>query len=81
MSKPPRQFLKAQAPNDQQATAGAADPGQAGMSVAETAQYIAEFAAELSFLAREARLDLLTYLLDMVRLEAIRTLQVAEKDR
>jgi hypothetical protein len=81
MSKPPRQFLKAPAPHDQQATAGAADLGQTGMSVTETAQYISEFAAELSFLAREARLDLLTYLLDMVRLEAIRTLQVAEKDR
>jgi hypothetical protein len=81
MSKPPRQFLKAPAPNDQQATAVAADLGQTGMSVTETAQYISEFAAELSFLAREARLDLLSYLLDMVRLEAIRTVQVAEKDR
>jgi hypothetical protein len=81
MSKPPRHFFKASAPNDQQATTGAADLGQAGMSAAETAQYISEFAAELAFLAREAKLDLLTYLLDMVRLEAIRTLQMAEKDQ
>jgi hypothetical protein len=50
------------------------------MSATETAQYISEFAAELSFLAREAKFDLLAYLLDMVRLEAVRNLQVAEKD-
>lgn len=42
---------------------------------AETAQYIAEFSAELSFLARQVRLDLLAYLLDMARLEAIRAVQ------
>ena len=46
----------------------------------ETAQYIAEFAAELSFLAREARLDLLSYLLDMARLEALRTVQSRRRD-
>ena len=47
----------------------------------ETAQYIAEFSAELSSLARKPKLDLLAYLLDMARLEAIRTVQVGEKDR
>ena len=53
---------------------------EAGMSTAETAQYIVEFTAELSYLARQKRLDLLAYLLDMARLEAISTLQ-AEKER
>jgi hypothetical protein len=81
MSKPPRQFLQVPAPNELQATAGAAGEGRPGMSAMETAQYISEFAAELSFLAREAKFDLLVYLLDMVRLEAIRNLRVAEKDR
>jgi len=51
------------------------------MSSGETAQYIAEFTAELSFLARRARLDLLAYLLDMTRLEAIRSLQADGKGR
>ena len=51
------------------------------MTASETAQYISEFSAELSYLAREARLDLLAYLLDMARLEAIRTLQDPEKDQ
>jgi len=57
-----------------------ADLRRAGMSAAETAQYISEFSGELSFLAREAKLDLLAYLLDMARLEAMRTLQGADKD-
>ena len=43
------------------------------MSTAETARYISEFSAELSYLAREAKLDLLAYLLDMARLEAFYT--------
>lgn len=54
-------------------------PGSA-MSAAETAQYVAEFSAELSYLARKANLDLLAYLLDMARLEAIRTVQTDTKD-
>ena len=37
---------------------------------AETAAYVAEMAAELSSLARHAKLDLLAYILDMARLEA-----------
>jgi hypothetical protein len=52
-----------------------------GMSTAETAQYIAEFSAELAYLAREAKLDLLAYLLDMARLESIRSLQAGPKDK
>ena len=48
---------------------------QSERSPVETAQFIAEFSAELSFLARQVRLDLLAYLLDMVRLEAVRALQ------
>jgi hypothetical protein len=39
----------------------------------EAARYIAEFTAELSHIARQSKLDLLTYLLDMARLEATRT--------
>ena len=53
-------------------------PGVA-MSPGETAQYVAEFSAELSYLARSANLDLLAYLLDMARLEAIRTVQSGDK--
>jgi hypothetical protein len=55
--------------NAQDARQGAARPG-ASMPPAETAQYIAEFTAELAFLARRADLDVLAYLLDMARLEA-----------
>jgi hypothetical protein len=44
---------------------------------AEAARYIAEFAAELSVLARHARLDLLAYLLDMARLEATKAQRAA----
>ncbi|MEE1656360.1 hypothetical protein VB618_09140 [Microvirga sp. CF3062] len=61
---------------------GAEDSARPGrrMSPAETAQYVAEFSAELSYLAREANLDLLAYLLDMARLEAIRTVQSGDKE-
>lgn len=41
----------------------------------ETARLIAEFTAELTYLAHGAQLDLLAYLLDMARLEAVRTAQ------
>jgi hypothetical protein len=51
-----------------------------GMSPTETAQYVAEFSAELSYLARNANLDLLAYLLDMARLEAIRAVQSGDKN-
>lgn len=44
---------------------------------AEAARYIAEFAAELSVMARHARLDLLAYLLDMARLEATKAQRAA----
>ncbi|RDI59899.1 hypothetical protein [Microvirga subterranea] len=44
-------------------------------SADETARYIAEFTAELAFLAQQAELDLLAYLLDMARLEATRSTQ------
>ena len=81
MSKAPRHFLKAPSSQEQQMTERKAAPHEAGMSAKETAQYISEFSAELSYLAREVKLDLLAYLLDMARLEAIRTLQMADKDR
>ena len=51
------------------------------MSPDETARYIAEFSAELSFLARQTKLDLLAYLLDMARMEAIRTIQTTGRER
>lgn len=54
---------------------------ESDISAAETAQYIAEFTAELSMLARQSRLDLLAYLLDMTRLEATRAVQAAAKRR
>ncbi|MBA1157179.1 hypothetical protein [Microvirga mediterraneensis] len=76
MSKSPRYSPSVQAPNE----AETIPPSQGSMSPQETAQYISEFSAELSFLARETKLDLLAYLLDMARLEAIRALQAADRD-
>jgi hypothetical protein len=76
MSKSPRYSLTVQAPND----AGTDLPSRANMSAQETAQYISEFSAELSYLARETKLDLLAYLLDMARLEAIRAVQATDTD-
>jgi hypothetical protein len=39
-------------------------------SAEDTARYIADMIASLAYIAREAKLDLLTYLLDMARVEA-----------
>lgn len=36
----------------------------------DTARYIADMVASLAMIARQAKLDLLTYLLDMARVEA-----------
>ena len=76
MSKSPRQSLNAPPPDETETVPS----GRASMSAQETAQYISEFSAELSYLAREMKLDLLAYLLDMARLEAIRTLQATDRD-
>jgi hypothetical protein len=46
------------------------DYGVEGDSVEDTARYIADMIASLAYIAREAKLDLLTYLLDMARVEA-----------
>jgi hypothetical protein len=83
MSKATRHPVKAPSRKEQQVTEGTAGPGQgdATISAAETVQYIAEFTAELSFLARQSQLNLLAYLLDVARLEAIRTLQSNDKKR
>jgi hypothetical protein len=51
---------------------GSKDAQPAVADASEAARYIAEFAAELSAVARHARLDLLAYLLDMARIEAAR---------
>ena len=80
MSKASRRSLKAPSPKEQPQ---AEEPGSltADLSADETARYIAEFTAELSFLARKTKLDLLAYLLDMARLEAIRTVQTGDRKR
>ncbi|MBZ6076867.1 hypothetical protein [Microvirga puerhi] len=77
MSKNPLRAGKPKPPAGQ----GASVDLENDASVAETAQYIAEFTAELSFLARRSNLDLLAYLLDMARLEAMRSMQSAGKKR
>ncbi len=81
MSKAMRRSVKDPPPNEQDAAGAEAGLDKVGMSTAETAQYIAEFSAELAYLAREAKLDLLAYLLDMARLESIRSLQAGPKDK
>ncbi len=81
MSKAMRRSVKDPSPKEQDAAAAKAGLDKVGMSTAETAQYIAEFSAELAYLAREAKLDLLAYLLDMARLESIRSLQAGPKDK
>lgn len=53
----------------------AASETPAEIAPSETARYIADLTAELAYLARKARLDLLAYLLDMARLEAVRSVQ------
>jgi hypothetical protein len=45
------------------------DPGDAE-STEETARYIADMIGSLAHIARQAKFDLLTYLLDMARVEA-----------
>jgi hypothetical protein len=39
-------------------------------TVEDSARYIADMIASLAYIARDAKLDLLTYLLDMARVEA-----------
>lgn len=81
MTKALNRTGKAKPTEEQGVAKGAAEPARFAASTAETAQYIAEFTAELSFLARDRRLELLAYLLDMARLEAIRAVQSHHKDR
>ena len=79
MTKALRPSGKDLSANDVSGAEDSARP-DSGMSPAETAQYVAEFSAELSYLARNANLDLLAYLLDMARLEAMRTVQSGGKE-
>ena len=79
MTKALRSSGKDLSANDVSGAEDSVHPGLK-MSPAETAQYVAEFSAELSYPAREANLDLLAYLLDMARLEAMRALQSGSKD-
>lgn len=81
MSKAPRRDYQALSSHDQDMPGTAQELKATGMSPPETARYIAEFTAELSYLARQSRLDLLAYLLDMARLEAGRALQSSSKDK
>jgi hypothetical protein len=81
MSKAPPKALSAPSPHDTEIAIQPPGLGADGMSKAETARYIAEFTAELSYLARQTRLDLLAYLLDMARLEAAREVQADKRRR
>ncbi len=82
MSKLPTRAVKAPSPHDELDAADVGgNIGPSSMSTAETAQYIAEFTAELSYLARQSKLDLLAYLLDMARLEAGRAIQAAKRGK
>jgi hypothetical protein len=80
MTKALRRSGKAPSPADQPRAEEDVRVGSSAMTQAETARYVAEFSAELSYLARKANLDLLAYLLDMARLEAIRTVQADEAE-
>ncbi|MEZ0170476.1 hypothetical protein [Microvirga sp. TS319] len=81
MTKPPISGLPAPLPQDDEFAGGISVAGRDAKGAAETARYIAEFTAELSYLARRERLDLLAYLLDMARLEAARAIQADARKR
>ncbi|WP_210485551.1 hypothetical protein [Microvirga antarctica] len=66
-------------PQAVEANEGSAVRGPTGPM--ETARFVADFTLELSGMARQSRLDLLAYLLDMARLEAIRVVQSNPTDR
>jgi len=80
MSKAVKHPSKAKASQEQPVGPGSVPSPRSGASTGETAKYIAEFSAELSYLAQQAKLDLLAYLLDMARLEAIRAVQSNHKE-
>ena len=80
MSKAPLSPAKASLAASRPDRKASARPATDDMSVVETAQFIAEFTAELAYLARQSKLDLLTYLLDMARLEAIRAIQADQRN-
>ncbi|MCG7394007.1 hypothetical protein MHY87_13935 [Microvirga sp. ACRRW] len=79
MPRTTRRALPAPSPHDLEIANEAPGQDEDGMSAAETARYIAEFTAELAYLARQTKLDLLAYLLDMARLEAARTVQADKR--
>jgi hypothetical protein len=81
MSKAPPRVLPAPSPHNEESADKAPGSYKGEMTEAETAQYIAEFTAELSYLARQARLDLLAYLLDMARLEAARAVHAGRRKK
>ena len=56
-------------------------PQPGAMQPGEAADYIGEVSSELATLARRCRLDLLAYLLEMVRLEAGHCATKGEKDQ
>lgn len=80
MPKLPRRPTDAPWPEEPHGTDDATELAMVGLTQIETARYIAEFSAELSYLARRTRLDLLAYLLDMAKLEATRTIQKNERN-
>src|SRR5574337_540517 len=73
-----RQAIPADPVYDAQADAGLdfsyddkdGDEGAESDSAEETARYVADMIGSLASIAREAKLDLLAYLLDMARVEA-----------
>jgi len=80
MPKPPTSAFETPSPHDEpDEAAGVTGLAIASMSAVEAAQYIAEFSAELSSIARRSNFDLLAYLLDMARLEAGRAVQAGKR--
>jgi hypothetical protein len=80
MSKTPSTTKSLSTP-DVTAAGGAAESLlRGGADPVETAKFVADFTIELASLARRSRLDLLAYLLDMARLEAIRIVQASNPE-
>ena len=80
MSKTPSTTKSLSTPDMKTAGRGADRLLVAGADPVETAKFVADFTTELSSLARRSRLDLLAYLLDMARLEAIRVVQASNPE-
>jgi hypothetical protein len=58
-----------------------ADPAAAAPDRNDTARYIAALSAELSILARQVDLELLSYFLEMARMEAVSATSSSKRGR